>query len=210
MKRILRGIRAQRNATRSVPRLGWRSAPHPLRLLVAPLLCVAVMAQSGGGPQYTKEGKLVLPADYREWVFLTSGLGMTYAQNPQPNASPMFDNVFVNPSAYRAFLKSGTWPDKTVLVLEMRASQTKLSINKDGRVQTDGGVGEIHVKDASRGGWAFYDFAKGAHEGTLIPKTENCYSCHEQNAAVDTTFVQFYPTLIEVAKSKGTFKAGEK
>jgi hypothetical protein len=178
--------------------------------LVTPLLCAALLAQSGGGPQYSKEGKLLLPPDYREWVFLTSGLGMTYAQNPQPNANPLFDNVFVNPAAYRAFLKSGSWPDKTVLVLETRASETKLSINKDGRVQTDGRVGEIHVKDASRGGWAFYRFAKGATDGSLIPKTENCYSCHEQNGAVDTTFVQFYPTLLEIAKSKGTFKDGEK
>ena len=29
-----------------------------------------------------------------------------------------------------------------------------------------------------------------------------CYSCHEQHGAVDTTFVQFYPTLIDAAKQK--------
>ena len=32
----------------------------------------------------------------------------------------MFDNVFVNPASYQAFLKTGTWPDKTELVLEVR------------------------------------------------------------------------------------------
>jgi hypothetical protein len=171
---------------------------------------LALLAQSGGTPQYTKEGKLLLPAGYREWVFLSSGLGMTYAANPGPNASPLFDNVFVNPAAYKAFLTSGTWPDKTVLVLERRHSDTQVSINKDGRVQTDMVGMEVHVKDSSRGGWAFYRFANGSTEGALIPKTENCYSCHEQNGAVDTTFVQFYPTLIEAAKSKGTFKATER
>jgi hypothetical protein len=35
-----------------------------------------------------------------------------------------------------------------------------------------------------------------------------CYSCHEQHAAVDTTFVQFYPTLLEIAKKKGTLAPG--
>jgi len=35
---------------------------------------------------------------------------------------------------------------------------------------------------------------------------ENCYSCHSAHAAVDTTFVQFYPTLAPIAKAKGTFK----
>jgi Cytochrome P460 len=179
-------------------------------VFVAPLLSVALLAQSGSAPQYSKEGRLLLPEDYREWVFLSSGLGMSYAQNPQPNANPFFDNVFVNPAAYKTFLKTGTWPDKTALVLESRRSETKVSINKDGRVQADFAGVEIHVKDSSRGGWAFYSFAKGAKEGTLIPKTENCYSCHDQNGAVDSTFVQFYPTLIEAAKSKGTFKATER
>jgi hypothetical protein len=179
-------------------------------LLAGLLLCTTILGQSAGAPRYTKDGKLLQPADYREWVFLTSGLGMTDAQNPQPNASPLFDNVFVNPAAYKTFLKSGSWPDQTVLVLELRRSESKVSINKDGRVQTDVAAMEVHVKDASRGGWSFYRFANGGKEGDLIPKTQDCYSCHEQNGAVDTTFVQFYPTLMEVAKSKGTFKGGEK
>jgi Cytochrome P460 len=142
-------------------------------------------------------------------VFLSSGLGMTYSAE-RAAANPLFDNVFVNPEAYRAFLKTGTWPDKTVLVLELRNSDTKVSINKDGRVQADVVAVEAHVKDAERGGWAFYGFRKGEAEAALIPKTQDCYSCHRQNGAVDSTFVQFYPTLIETAKSKGTFKEGEK
>ena len=40
--------------------------------------------------------------------------------------------------------------------------------------------------------------------GKLLPKEMECYSCHEQHAAVDTTFVQFYPTLLEIAKKKNT------
>lgn len=48
----------------------------------------------------------------------------------------MFDNVFVNPEAYRVFLRNGLWPDKTVLVLEVRAAQSKGSINKSGQYQS--------------------------------------------------------------------------
>ena len=160
----------------------------------------------GFAQQYTKEGELVLPKDYREWVFLSSGLGMTYNQNATPNGKPPFENVFVNPAAYQGFLKTGTWPDKTVMVLEIRASESRVSINKDGRIQTNRVGMEVHVKDAARGGWAFYGFAGGAEKGTLFPKTADCYSCHQQNGATDTTFVQFYPTLIETAQQKGTFK----
>jgi hypothetical protein len=41
----------------------------------------------------------------------------------------------------------------------------------------------------------------------MIPQTEDCYSCHADHGAVDTTFVQFYPTLMPIAKSKGTLAA---
>jgi hypothetical protein len=176
--------------------------------LGAILLAQSTGAVRNSAIQYSKAGKLLLPAGYREWVFLSSGIGMVYSDGPAA-ANPPFENVFVNPDAYKGFLKTGTWPDKTVLALEIRKSETQVSINKDGRVQTTGGLGEVHVKDASHGGWAFYRFGKGSTEGDLIPKTESCYSCHEKNGAVDTTFVQFYPTLIDVAKAKGTFKAGE-
>ena len=42
----------------------------------------------------------------------------------------------------------------------------------------------------------------------MIPQTADCYSCHAAHGAVDTTFVQFYPTLLPIAKSKGTLSAG--
>ena len=65
---------------------------------------------------------------------------------------------------------------------------------------------EAHVKDSARGGWAFYGFQNGADKGKLFPKTADCYSCHQQNGATDSTFVQFYPTLIETSRNKGTYK----
>jgi len=67
---------------------------------------------------------------------------------------------------------------------------------------------EVHVKDESRfpGKWAFFGF-DGDGPGKQVPKEAACYSCHEQHAAVDTTFVQFYPTLIEIAKQKNTLSA---
>jgi len=37
----------------------------------------------------------------------------------------MFDNVFVNPEAYKAFVETGAWPDKTVLFLEVRGAKDK-------------------------------------------------------------------------------------
>lgn len=171
-------------------------------------LVLAAAAMLGAqDPQYTSDGAMRLPASYREWVFLSSGLAMTYGPAGQTNAqgNPRFDNVFASPAAYKSFLKTGTWPDKTILVLEVRDSDSNVSINTGGRVQTGLAAIEVHVKDSARGGWAFYGFGK-SDTAKLIPATANCYSCHDQHGSVDSTFVQFYPTLIDVAKRKGTLK----
>ncbi|PWU07373.1 MAG: cytochrome P460 [Terriglobia bacterium] len=148
------------------------------------------------------------PQNYREWIYLSSGLGMTYGPLERPG-EPNFDNVFVNPSAYKAFLQSGRWPDKTVFVLEVRASQSKGSINRGGHFQGDVIGIETHVKDEKRfpRKWAFFGFRQGSDTSEPpAAETSNCYTCHEPNGAVDTTFVQFYPTLIPVAKEKSTMK----
>lgn len=156
-------------------------------------------------PEYTSDGKMKFPANYREWVYLTSGIDMSYRADMQMDHS-MFDNVFVNPEAYKAFLETGTWPDKTMLVLELRVAATKSALNKSGHYQTTEVMGrEVHVKDESRfpGKWAFFAF-DDASTATMLPTEMDCYSCHAQHTAVDTTFVQFYPTLLEIAKKKGT------
>jgi hypothetical protein len=157
-------------------------------------------------PSYTADGRMLLPAGYREWIFLSSGIDMSYGPGAGQPGHSMFDNVFVNPEAYKAFLETGTWPDKTVLVLEIRGAASKGSINQRGQFQSGELMGvEVHVKDEARfpGKWAFFGFDDAA-EAKQIPHSASCYSCHESHAAVDTTFVQFYPTLLQVARQKGT------
>jgi hypothetical protein len=159
-------------------------------------------------PDYTSDAQLRLPQHYRDWVYLSTGFDMSY--NPGASADHhMFDNVFVNPEAYKAFLETGTWPDKTMMVLEVRGAQNKGSINQRGNYQDTEVMGiEVHVKDEARfpGKWAFFGFDDGK-TAKMIPASASCYSCHAEHAAVDTTFVQFYPTLLPVARSKGTLSA---
>ena len=151
------------------------------------------------------DGQLQFPKDYREWVFVTSGLGMTYgAPDAAHEHEPHFDNVFVSRAAYQAFLETGKWPDQTMFVLEVRTSQSKASINNGGRFQSDLVAVEAEVK--SGGKWAFYGFGLGTGSAKQIPASASCYSCHAQHGAVDNTFVQFYPTLLSVARAKGTLK----
>jgi hypothetical protein len=165
-------------------------------------------AAPGDGSRYAADGQLKFPAEYREWVYLTSGLDMSYAPKAAAATHSVFDNVFVNPSAYRFFLKTGKWPDGSVFVLENRGAERNRSINTRGQTQSIEVMGvELHVKDAKlKGGWGFYAFNDRV-SAKLIERPASCYSCHEQHGAVDTTFVQFYPTLIGLANEKGTLSA---
>lgn len=167
-----------------------------------------VSATADPVPAYAGNGDMLPPNDYREWVFLTSGIDMSYtAKGAEVQDHSMFDNVFVRPEAYRSFLATGTWPDKTVMVLEVRGALSKGSINQRGHYQdTDVMDFEVHVKDEARfpGKWAFFSFDSPTSNGTLIPQGAPCYTCHAAHGAVDTTFVQFYPTLLPVAQKKGT------
>jgi hypothetical protein len=180
--------------------------PFVARLLLAASSVACLLAQNA--PRYTADGQLTLPSDYREWIFLSSGLGMTYQQPGAPGMqmAPAFTNVFVNPAAYRTFVSTGKWPDKTMLILEIRASTSKGSINQGGSYQGDLLGIESEVKDQAKfpgAGWAFFAFGKSS-SGKILPHTEDCYSCHAQRGAVDNTFVQFYPVLLDIAKQKGT------
>ena len=165
-------------------------------------------AAPNAGPAYAQNGDMLPPVNYREWVYLSTGIDMSYS--PKAGENPdhsMFDNVFVNPDAYRSFLSAGTWPDKTVMVLEVRGARSKSSINQRGHFQDTAIMDiEVHVKDESRfpGKWAFFSFDGLAANGTLIPQGAPCYSCHAAHGAVDTTFVQFYPTLLPIAQKKNT------
>src|SRR6202790_1428343 len=166
---------------------------------------VAFPQATGQKPEYTSDAQLRLPEHYREWIYLSSGFDMSYNPAMQMDHH-MFDNVFVNPEAYKAFLQTGTWPDKTMLVLEARSARNKGSINQKGNYQSTDVMGiEVHVKDEARfpGKWAFFGFDDGK-TAKIIPLAADCYSCHAAHAAVDTTFVQFYPTLLPIATAKGT------
>jgi len=159
-------------------------------------------------PELTAAHTLTLPADFREWVFLSAGLGMTYGPNaPAPGQPQSFTNVYVNPSAYRAFLQTGAWPDRSMFVLEIRGSASEGSINRSGHFQTGLRAIEVNLKDARLpGGWGFFDFGQATGPVAPLPETAACYACHRDNTAVEHTFVQFYPTLMEVAQRRGTVK----
>jgi cytochrome P460 len=173
--------------------------------LCLPFSPVSSQQQASAVSTYASDGGLKFPEHYREWVYLSTGFDMSYRPAMQ-KGHHMFDNVFVDPESYRVFLKTATWPDKTMLVLEVRGARGRGSINRTGNYQDREIMSlEVHLKDERRfpDQWAFFEFER-TPIGKLVPRTADCYSCHAAHGAVDTTFVQFYPTLLPLAASKGT------
>ena len=157
--------------------------------------------------RYDAKGDFIPPTDYREWVFLGSGLDMSYSNLPSMMGHSMFDNVFVDPASWRAFKATGHWPDHAVFIMEARRAEQKGSINKHGQYQTEEVMGlEAHVRDEARfkGGWGFF-VLDGNKPAPRLPYEAQCYSCHQAHGAVDTTFTQFYPTAKPIAVKAGTF-----
>jgi hypothetical protein len=140
-----------------------------------------------------------------------------------PNPNPPFENIYAEPNAYRAFLKTGAWPEKAMFVMEVRQAETKGSIATGGHFQSKLNGLEVLVKDTKRfseggpatpttagpqvkDGWAFFGFDPTAGTAKAFGAQGQCNACHNANAAVEHTFAQFYPTVLEVAKAKGTLK----
>jgi hypothetical protein len=179
-----------------------------LAVAMVVIACMASMAAAPEAqspqPQYDAKGNLLRPADYRDWEFLSAGFGMNYSATA---GHEMFTNVFVQRWAYEQFLGSGKWPEQTMFVIDERAAQSKGSINKTGHFQTDLMGLAVEVKDSSHNPekWAYYGFDTDGKTAEAMPKGNGCYACHDAHAAVEHTFVQFYPTLKPVAKKFGTY-----
>ncbi len=182
-----------------------------MSLLASLLIAAAPLAAQT--PAYTDKGELVLPANYRAWPFLGSGLGLTYGPAaPGPGESPRFDTVFVDPGSLARFQQTGHWPDGSTFVLEVRYSGSKGSINQGGYYPTDLAAVEVHVKDDKRfpDGSGFFGFGGGlepvARTAPKLPVAAGCAACHNAHGAVDATFTQFYPDALAVAEAKGTLR----
>ena len=180
-----------------------------LCLVALGMFCLTLLAaapeEKMPKPQYDEKGQLLRPADYREWMFLSAGYGMNYS--PGPDSHEMFTNVFVQRWAYDEFVKSGKWPEQSMFVIDERGAASRSSINQKGHYQTDLMGLAVEVKDSSRNPdkWAYYGFGEENTSAGAMPHGNPCWACHDAHAAVEHTFVQFYPTLKPVAKQFGTY-----
>ncbi len=111
--------------------------------------------------------------------------------------------MYLKPEAYREFVKTGKFPEGTVLAMELASADTKREPGLQGSYEKEFIGLEVAVKDSSRfeaPGWAYFNFSNGMGsdykaKAEPFPASAGCVSCHKQNAATDNVFTQFYPVL---------------
>jgi len=165
--------------------------------------------------KFGANGEVMLPTGYRKWVFVGAPL-TPHALNDGAAPFPEYHNVYVEPSAFAHFEKTGEWPEGTqivkelVLIYQNDNDEVGASFEVSGRGYQQGEFAglELTVKDTKRfpdmaGGWAYFSFGHKAppyaDTAAAFPE-ESCNACHEANADTDFVFTQFYPVLRAVQK----------
>ena len=154
-------------------------------------------------PRYAEDKQLVLPEGYHTWVFVGTSIGLSYSEQARGDGPGRFHHVYLQPEAYAHFKRTGQFPEKTMLVMEVHQPEQKVSINQQGYFEGERVGLEVAIKDHNKfeEGWAYFDFANGAKkQSKAFPKTA-CFSCHQQHGADDNVFTQFYPALRGVKRA---------
>ena len=129
---------------------------------------------------FDDDGKLVLPENFDDWVFIGTSLGMGYSQGEfDPEGHNMFQVVRIEPRAYQAFLETGRFVDGTMIALHFFGSQSEVSINRTGFVMGGLHMAEIHYKDSQKfpDGFNFYTLNDGDVLANEVPLPNDCVAC---------------------------------
>lgn len=192
---------------------------HRTVLLVSVLALFAVLfgntplapkaAEDFPKPSFNDKGQLIRPdVSYREWVYIGTPLTPN-ALNPPEAPFPEFHNVYIHPSDFDHWKRTGTFPDGTVIIKELVLIGATQAVSGKGYFMGEYTGLEAAIKDSKRfkdepGYWAYFTFGHSyplADTAEAFPASA-CNACHEASAAEDFVFTQFYPVLRAAKGSK--------
>ncbi len=156
--------------------------------------------------KFDKEGQLIRPENSRKWVYV--GCPVTpNDMNGGKAVFPEFHSVYIDPHSYDAYQRTGKFPDGTVMVKELVSVGAKKAPSGNGYFMGDFLGLAVAVKDSKRfpkepGHWGYFGLSETGKADAEAQPTEKCNTCHQQNAAEDWVYTQFYPVL-RAAKAKG-------
>jgi hypothetical protein len=150
-----------------------------------------------------KDGELVRPTGYREWVYVGTPVTPNDMNNGKA-AFPEHHNVYIDPKSWKQWKKTGEFPEGTILIKELVSVGSKAAVSGMGYFMGEFVGLEATIKSKKHfpdepGNWAYYSFSSSDHktlaETAKAFPTTSCNSCHAGAAKDDFVFTQYYPVL---------------
>lgn len=167
-----------------------------------------LVSEQAARASFRKDGKLELPADYRQWAHVGSRYkvgGMNILDGTAVKIPQVLD-TYVEPSALAHYKQTGTWPQGAQIVkelIEVKGGKGCDSTTFVCSTPLGSGIFEenyigvgMMVKDSKRfpaepGNWAYFAFfhkASGYDRTAKERPREQCASCHVKLAS-ETDYV---------------------
>ena len=160
---------------------------------------------------FNDQGQAALPKGYRHWVHTyTSWEAITTTiLDGTVTKTPEFHSVYVEPNTYRTFMKTGKWPEGSLMIKEFSTTNTdpkdcsgppaytcKLGTSTVIFAHERTGIGMM-LKDSKRfpkepGGWAYFSFGHQPPPYQAFSPARahaQCAQCHIDNVGPKDDYV---------------------
>jgi hypothetical protein len=160
---------------------------------------------------FNEQGQAGLPKGYRHWVHTYTAWEAISESflSEKVTKTPELHSVYVEPNAYRTFMKTGKWPEGSLIVKEFSTTNTdpkdcsgppaytcKLGTSTIIFAQEHTGIA-VMLKDNKRypkepGGWAYFSFGHQAPPYQKLSAAHDrgrCAQCHIGNVGPKDDYV---------------------
>jgi len=155
-------------------------------VVLGAIILLAGAAASAADPPAVK-----YPTGYREWVHVTSMVVFS-DKSPLFGAFSGMHHVYVNKVGLAAAKSHGTYPDGSVLVLDLLQANEVEGTYREGARK----LLAVMQKDSQRfkqtGGWGFEGFKDGTPRARVVTDPAGqCFACHQAQKDRDHVFSLF-------------------
>ncbi|PBM99984.1 hypothetical protein B8A54_19975 [Pseudomonas aeruginosa] len=170
-----------------------------------------VLPASAAKLTFNENGEAALPKGYRSWVHAYTAwqsIDVTPLNNTVTK-TPEFHSVYVEPNAYRAFMKTGRWPEGSLMVKEFNITSIDpkncggppayvCDVGGSKVIFPHGATGlSLMLKDSKRypnepGGWSYFSFGYQAppyEQFSPAQARAQCAQCHIDNVGPKHDYV---------------------
>lgn len=173
-------------------------------LLLSIIVISQPQAEAKEHAKFDKDGNLIQPKDYewRKWIFVGAPVTPN-SLNPPEAPFPEFHNVYMDPTSFKHYSKTGEFPEGTLLIKELVSVGATKASSGNGFFEGEFQGLEAAYKSKKRypdepGNWVYFSFSHKPPpypESAKLQPSASCNACHQATAAEDWVFTQYYPVL---------------